>query len=69
MRSNSSGRVYVHQDVDMRKTNPMDDRAFTVVMPAVLRDRFERWLRDEHLQMIVQQEAGPLVYRVANADR
>jgi hypothetical protein len=31
---------------------PDDDAgSFTVVMPAVLRDRFERWLRREHLQL------------------
>lgn len=30
---------------------PDDAGSFTVVMPDVLRPRFERWLKREHLQM------------------
>lgn len=32
-------------------TVPGGDSTFTVILPGLLRERFERWLRREHIQM------------------
>jgi hypothetical protein len=72
-RANPSGTVYVHRDwtheqeAALKKLEPTDDRPFTVILPGVLRERFERWLRNNHLQMDVVPQAGPVLYRVADS--
>lgn len=43
---------------------PGDDGTFTVVMMDVLRNRFERWLRREHLQMGPLPGGGPHHFQV-----
>lgn len=77
-RVNASGTVYVHRDFNEEPWMKASDEAalFTVLMPGVLRQRFERWLRREHLQMsqlrdtqvtvrLADHSAGQDVYLVA----
>lgn len=46
-----------------------DAGSFTVVLPELLRDRFERWLRREHLQMTESRGTGPSTYAVTPVGR
>jgi len=46
----------------LRRVDPAG--SFTVVLPDVLRQRFERWLRREHLHMFNAPGGDPTAYVV-----
>jgi hypothetical protein len=57
--------VYSTEGPAMKEPDYRDtDGVFTVVMPELLRARYERWLRREHLQMAVAPGSNPNTYVV-----
>jgi hypothetical protein len=71
-RSDDRQTVYIHSIYSsegaaaaMKQPEYRDtDGVFRVVMPELLRGRFERWLRGEHLQMAAAPVSDPNTYVV-----